>query len=217
MHHIQQQILIKLTEKSPQQFSQLQIDDVPNNSFSYHLKKLVEKGYLHHSKNGYEPTRKALKIYHFGDNVVERRNSPLLITSIFLTNPKGQVMLYKRMKSPFKGWYGIPSGVVHFGESLEEAAQRELFEKTGLKISRTLIKEGSIDFRYRHKETKDIFVHAVSFVFSYLKTSAVELPKNCIWSELKDEKILPEVFLSRDLIEKKVSIIVSEDFIEPNS
>ena len=83
MHHIQQQILIKLTEKSPQQFSQLLIDDVPNNSFSYHLKKLVENGYLHHSGNGYEPTRKALKIYHFGDNVESAGIHPFLLHQYF--------------------------------------------------------------------------------------------------------------------------------------
>ncbi len=43
-----------------------------------------------------------------------------------------QVLLVKRKYSPFQGEYAIPGGFVKSGESLEEAARRELLEETGV-------------------------------------------------------------------------------------
>ena len=40
-----------------------------------------------------------------------------------------QVLLVKRSQAPAKGNWSIPGGVVHLGETLEEAVQRELFEE----------------------------------------------------------------------------------------
>lgn len=40
-----------------------------------------------------------------------------------------QVLLVKRSKPPAEGKWSIPGGVVHLGETLEEAVKRELFEE----------------------------------------------------------------------------------------
>ena len=45
---------------------------------------------------------------------------------------KGGIVLIKRSNPPF-GW-AIPGGFVDYNESLEEAAEREAFEETGLKV-----------------------------------------------------------------------------------
>lgn len=44
-----------------------------------------------------------------------------------------EVLLIKRGREPYKGMWSIPGGKVHFGERLEDAAQRELLEETGVK------------------------------------------------------------------------------------
>ncbi|MCE1249043.1 MAG: NUDIX hydrolase [Firmicutes bacterium] len=43
------------------------------------------------------------------------------------------VLLIKRKFPPFKGKWAIPGGFVGYGEPLEEAALRELYEETGVK------------------------------------------------------------------------------------
>lgn len=45
-----------------------------------------------------------------------------------------QILLVKRSKEPSKGDWAIPGGSVKLGETLQEAAEREMKEETGLMI-----------------------------------------------------------------------------------
>ena len=44
----------------------------------------------------------------------------------------GEVLLAKRGKEPFKGYWSLPGGSQEAGETLEDCARRELLEETGL-------------------------------------------------------------------------------------
>lgn len=47
-------------------------------------------------------------------------------------NEKGEFLLQKR----FDGIWSIPGGFLELGESAEEAARREVFEETGIKVGK---------------------------------------------------------------------------------
>jgi 8-oxo-dGTP diphosphatase len=44
----------------------------------------------------------------------------------------GRLLLIKRKSPPFQGCYALPGGFVEYGETVEEAARRELKEETGV-------------------------------------------------------------------------------------
>ncbi|GAA0778241.1 NUDIX domain-containing protein [Roseibium denhamense] len=49
-----------------------------------------------------------------------------------LCHMDGRVLLIKRSKDPYKHHWSLPGGHLEYGETLHDAAVRELFEETGL-------------------------------------------------------------------------------------
>jgi 8-oxo-dGTP diphosphatase len=49
-------------------------------------------------------------------------------------NAEGQVLLIKRGKAPHYGRWMVPGGALEWGETLEQAAVREVREETGIEI-----------------------------------------------------------------------------------
>ena len=58
--------------------------------------------------------------------------NPLPVVSIILINGKGELLLVKRAQEPAKGMWCFPIGFAECGESIEEAALRELREESGV-------------------------------------------------------------------------------------
>ena len=70
---------------------------------------------------------------------------------------EGKILLIKRSDN---GLWAVPGGLVEVGETLAEAAQRELWEETGIRgqVTRLL---GIFDSRLWHSKTKAHLYHAV--------------------------------------------------------
>lgn len=57
------------------------------------------------------------------------------IASVGVIVLKGaEVLLVRRARQPRMGFWSIPGGVIELGETLEEAAQREVWEECGVEI-----------------------------------------------------------------------------------
>lgn len=221
MHHIQQEIISSLAHQSPQRFSELQPPQIPNNTFSYHLKKLLQSGYIALVDGGYIATRKALKSLQYNADRDKRSGAPVFITAVYVTNAKGKVLLLRRNTNPFVGWYSMPAGLIHQGEQLDVAARRELLEKTTIKAPDVHFK-GVMDFRYLEQDSGDLFVHTIAFVYSFrLPGNGKELEGGesrygtLHWSDLSDNNILPEVYTVAEMIKLKQPVVKSIDYEEP--
>jgi 8-oxo-dGTP diphosphatase len=66
-------------------------------------------------------------------------DNPLPVVSSILDSSR-QILLVKRDRPPFKGYWCLPTGFAEAGENIEDAALRELHEETGIRgrISRLL-------------------------------------------------------------------------------
>jgi len=62
-----------------------------------------------------------------------KRNTPKLTVDAVILARDG-VILVRRKREPFAGFYALPGGFVEYGEKAEDACVREAFEETGLKV-----------------------------------------------------------------------------------
>jgi len=78
---------------------------------------------------------KTMKLIKTGLKFI-RRKYPIAGCPIIIQNSKGEILLGKREKKHilFPDYWGLPGGMVEYGEHLTEAAKREIREELGVKI-----------------------------------------------------------------------------------
>ena len=60
---------------------------------------------------------------------------PGITVDIIVCFDNSEIILIKRNKNPYKGYWALPGGYLEYGkETLEDAAIRELKEETGLRV-----------------------------------------------------------------------------------
>ena len=57
---------------------------------------------------------------------------PIVAVSGVVLNPKKEVLIVRRVKSPGKGLWSLPGGVVKLGEKLQNALKREINEECNI-------------------------------------------------------------------------------------
>jgi len=135
---IQNHIFSRLKNAKILRYSELQQKGVPNDLFNYHLQFLVKKGYIERSDEGYALS--ALGVKHVADfnPPIDKSGSTHLFKVNVLTvvsrihDRKIQILNQLRTSNPSYGKVGVMGGVVHKGESIEDAAARKLKVETGL-------------------------------------------------------------------------------------
>lgn len=164
MHHIQKDILSRLLMVEVVRFKDLKPQGMESNIFMYHLKSLMKDSMVIKTDNGYSLTSKGK---HFVDRSqlesLKTWVQPKIIVIIALQNTKGEYAILERLHQPFLGYKGFPSGKLHYGEPLSEAANRVMAEKVQIKDTQ-LLRIGTFIMRYKKEE--EIVNHIIGYVFS---------------------------------------------------
>jgi 8-oxo-dGTP pyrophosphatase MutT (NUDIX family) len=105
--------------------------------FSFHIGRLVELGLVEKVSRGlYRLTARGKEYANRLDtdnNTVERQPKTAVIFALTRQRrDKTEYVFQERLKNPYFGFWGLPSGKIRWGETIIQAAQREALEETGL-------------------------------------------------------------------------------------
>lgn len=137
-HEAQVAILRHLLFKPHAAFSDLQKETgLSSDHFNFHIKKLVEEGYVEKDDKHYKLSNKGKEYANRMDtdeNEIEKQPKVSVTLTLERTNEKGEreFLFQQRKKNPYFDFWGRMGGKVRWGESVIEAADRELKEETGL-------------------------------------------------------------------------------------
>ncbi len=134
-HEAQMKILRHLLLSPSAGFAELQKQTgLTSDHANFHIKKLLEVGYIEKNQDDKYTLTRTGKEYSnrmdTDDNVIEKQ--PKVSVALIVENDKGQFLAQQRLKQPYYGFWGRPTGKVRWGETILEAGARELMEETGL-------------------------------------------------------------------------------------
>jgi 8-oxo-dGTP diphosphatase len=133
MHPIQASILSLLIRHPKQRFADLKPEDMDPHLFMYHFKKLLGAGLVEKQDDVYVLTTEGIRhASHISSRTLMHREQPTVCTMVACQNSTGEWLLHTRGYQPFLGKQSFPYGKLHWGETLEQAARRELTDKTGV-------------------------------------------------------------------------------------
>jgi len=212
LHKYQQDILKKLVFKRKCRFNELLIEGLESEHMNYHLKKLIKDSIVEKNDDTYILTDSGKEYSDsLDDNIkfIEKQPKTSIIIRAVRKNPKTQQtehLLNKRLREPYYGKVGRLAGKVQFGETLEQAAARELFEETGLKAQKIVLEEIYRKMRYR-KDGK--FVQDVIFYIFFVSELKGKMIKKTEYQE--------NFWISEKDAGKTENLDLYDDFIWVNS
>ncbi len=145
MHPIQTKILRVLLFTPSARFTDLNATGITSDHFNFHIKSLCDNGFAQKEDGGsYTLTTKGKEFANRLDtdhvDVVVEKQAKIgaLVCCIRERDGKKEYLVQQRLKQPFYGFHGFVTGKIKIGETVEEAAVRELEEETGLAAMLTL-------------------------------------------------------------------------------
>lgn len=161
MHRLQQHILSRLIHYPCLRYADLKPAGIEGNLFMYHLRQLIKAGYL--AKAGDGAYCLTVEGQRFADTLslktLTPRAQPRIVTLLVCRNQAGEYLFLRRKRQPLLGLVGFPYGKIHLGETIAEAAARELQEKTGLSAQLAHRADGYATIRQSGDPVSQIMFH----------------------------------------------------------
>lgn len=154
---MRREIFLKLIHKPRASFSELWDQKIESNLFSYHLRKLEEEGFIAKFEEGYGLTHEGKKASAFIEGATGGKAELPTPTVIIIARHGDKILCQERLKEPFYGYWGFPSGKINFGWNPLECAIRDLEEETGLAPKNVKLK--TISFQKTYDDGKLLHHH----------------------------------------------------------
>ena len=146
-------------------FSELQkLMGTESDTANFHIKQLVGAGYITKISRGKYTLTIAGKEYANRMDTDERmiEKQAKVAVCLVIRREDGKELIQQRLKQPYYGYYGRPTGKIRWGETILEGAARELMEETGFTADVTY---DSIIHKMDHnKETGELLEDKVFFM-----------------------------------------------------
>lgn len=130
----QQKILQRLMYKPVMTFNELWDKEGRSNKFAYHLKTLEKKGLVEKRDDGYyQLTHEGKqKVAYIENETGKEAKFPLLVVAtVIIDETSNKILMFKRTKEPFYGYWGFQGGKLTFSDYILECAQKEIKQETG--------------------------------------------------------------------------------------
>lgn len=138
IHETQTSILRELLFVKDAGYAELQKPTrLSSDHFNFHISKLVALELVEKVSRGrYRLTPKGKEYANkldTDDHTIERQPKTAVILALEREkNGQQQFLFQERLKQPYYGFWGLPSGKIRWGETIIQTAKRESLEETGL-------------------------------------------------------------------------------------
>ncbi|MEI6462515.1 MAG: NUDIX hydrolase [bacterium] len=136
LNEIQMQILKHLLFAPNSRFKEMNIGKIPTDQFSYHLRCLSDLNLIQKENTKYSLTTKGKEFANLMDTDKAKIEKQPKVSVLLIATREAmngiEILIGTRLKEPFYGYKGFITGKIRFGETIEEAAERELMEETSL-------------------------------------------------------------------------------------
>lgn len=192
MNSARQEILRRLIHEQNVSFNKLWNKKGDSNKFAYHLKVLEEDGIIAKKAKGYQLTNEGKKLaaYTEGADGTESKFPVIAVLVVVFDKAEKKILMTKRLKEPFYGYWGFIGGKIKFTQYIIECAEQELLEETGLKCELEL--KGLFSSKTYHDN--DLAFNHELFIIKGTNPKGKLINKNregeCEWIALEKVKTL---------------------------
>ncbi len=125
-HHVQRQILVMLRQFGPKKYAELKPEGLEGNAYNYHLRNLKKSGLVELKQSVYHLTNTGHLVsdaFSFTTHRLMLR--PYHYTTLLITQ-EDEVLVYVPIRKPQTDRLSLPSGKMHYGDSIAASIDREM-------------------------------------------------------------------------------------------